>query len=137
MSAGLSGTKARAFDLTGMSTVPSAVSFDRTSLIWLLASVLYRSNESATLRRIESANDLHLDRDLSKVIGMRTRENLFVVNQILSRGGYVILDIGEIETLSFTVRVSTMSKEKGRSRYVRYQIWERLSSSHYNVSRVP
>lgn len=41
----------------------------------------------------------HFDRDLSEVVGVRARENLFVVRQILRRGGDVILDIGEVESL--------------------------------------
>lgn len=43
---------------TGMRTVPSAVSLERTSLIWLLASVLRRGgNTSAGNRHISSARE--------------------------------------------------------------------------------
>lgn len=41
----------------------------------------------------------HLDRDLSEVVGMRTRQDLFVVIQVLRHGDQVVLDIGEIQAL--------------------------------------
>jgi hypothetical protein len=39
---------------TGMRTVPSAVSLERTSLIWLLASVLRRGRNTSAGHRLSS-----------------------------------------------------------------------------------
>jgi len=42
----------------------------------------------------------HLDRDLCEVVGVRAREELFVVIQALRHGDQVVLDVGEVQALS-------------------------------------
>lgn len=41
----------------------------------------------------------HLDGNLSKVIGVGSGEDLFVVVQVLGHGDQVVLDVGEVKTL--------------------------------------
>lgn len=41
----------------------------------------------------------HLDGDLSKIVGVRAGENLFVVVQVLGHCDQVVLDVREVEAL--------------------------------------
>lgn len=60
--------------------------------------------------------DAHLDRDLSEVVGVRARENLLVMRQVLSRSRDVILNIGEVETLQEEQSVSEATWKGNRER---------------------
>ena len=41
----------------------------------------------------------HLDRDLCEIVAVRSRQDLFVVVQVLGHGNQMVLNIGEVQAL--------------------------------------
>lgn len=78
----------------------------------------------------------HLNRNLSQVVGMGTRENLLVVRQVLRRGGDMILNIGEVETLRKMERSASSERRCPRANS-QCPTWAQPTSSRCSASTVP
>jgi hypothetical protein len=70
--------------------------------------------KSVMEKRTEEGRDAHLNRNLSEIVRVRPRQNLFVVRQILSTRCDMILNIGEVESLF--VRSKRLVRGEGRRR---------------------
>ena len=110
----------------GMRTVPSAVNF--LSISPSRGNMRERGNDARKHIVDLVVRVGHFDGDLSEVVGVRTRQNLFVVVQVLRHCNQVVLDIGEIETLKVSLVLDSVNED------VRYLIWGRRTTARCLLS---